>query len=475
MFPMSSPRNSLSAVALAALLAGCAATPYRTPDVQLPQQWQHAAGSRQPVTLSDRWWTRFGDPQLDSLIDAALQRNTDLAVTAWKVRNARLAAGNAAGKLWPQPSGNLSASRQMPLNGDRSNSNSVSAALDVSWEIDLWGKLAAQQRMADWEAVATDHDREAAAQALVATVAKSYWQLAVLDRKLASQQASLDVARKTLELVQVQYKAGATSGLEVAQAMQNLASQQSTQAALVQQRNEQRNALSILFDAPPEALPAAAQQPRLPDMAMLPELAAGLPAELLARRPDLQAAEARLRSSLANVDATRTSYYPTLSLTGTLGTGSSALSGILSNPVATLGAGLALPFLRIGEMQRNTAIAQGSYEQAILNFRKTLYSALSDVENALSARTQLQLQETAAQQVATQARRAEELNGVRYRAGAVALKLWLDAQESRRSADLALLDAQLNRAVNVVNLYQVLGGSPVMPPVPAQTPPARGA
>ena len=191
---------------------------------------------------------------------------------------------------------------------------------------------------------------------------------------------------------------------------------------------------------------------------------------MLGRRPDLQAAEMRLRESLANVYATRTSYYPTLTLTGTLGSGSASLANVLGNPVATLGAGLVLPFLKFGEMQRNTAIAQSSYEQAIISFRKTLYSALADVENALSNRTQLQTQEARLTESLAQARRAEELTRIRYRAGAVAMKTWLDAQETRRTAEMALLDVQLNRADNLVTTYQALGGAPVLQAVPVGGP-----
>ncbi len=138
---------------------------------------------------------------------------------------------------------------------------------------------------------------------------------------------------------------------------------------------------------------------------------------------------------------------------------------MLANPVATLGAGLVLPFLKLGEMQRNTAIARNSYEQAVVNFRQTLYAALADVENALSARTQLQQQAHQQAIALEQAQRAEQLTEVQYRAGAVALKDWLGAQEKRRAADLSWQSVQLARAINQVTLYKALGGSPVLPAV----------
>ena len=461
--------TTIAAACAAALLAGCANTPYQQPALNLPAQWQHAAeGQTQTAadaTYGDRWWTAFGDEQLNTLIDLALQRNNNLAAAAYTVRNAQLEAGNAAGDRLPTPSAGLNYNRSRELTGAENTNRSYNANLGVSWEIDLWGKLAAAQRRAEWEARATEQDRQATAQALVATVATIYWELATLNHKITSQQQSVTTAAKTLELAQVQHQAGAISGLGVAQARQTEASQRAMLADLEQQRVEKRNALAILFDAPPEQLPEAAHNPHLPDLAQLPPVPAGLPASILARRPDLQAAEQRLRKSLVHVDVVRTSYYPTLSLTGALGGSSTSLSNVLANPVATRGAGLALPVLRLGEMQRNTAIARNSYEQAIIHFRQTLYAALADAENALSARTQLQQQSDQQAIALEQAKRAEQLTEVQYRAGAVPLKTWLDAQESRRSATLAWQNVQLARAINQVTLYKALGGSAVLPAV----------
>lgn len=266
-----------------------------------------------------------------------------------------------------------------------------------------------------------------------------------------------------MQLVQVQHKAGAASGLELAQATQSHANQLAAATTLAQQRTELRNALAILFDAPPGQLPDAAQHPQLPNMAALPAITAGLPAEILSRRPDLRAAELRLQASLAQADIARTSFYPTLSLTGSLGSSSAVLSQALSNPIGALGLGLALPFLNLGEMQRTTAIARNNYEQAAINFRQTLYQALAEVDNALSARIQLQQQEAQLQEALAQSQKVKTSSEARYRAGATPLKNWLDAQESNRNAQRTLLDAQLARLTNLVTLYQALGGSAALP------------
>ena len=470
---------AMTPLVLALLLAGCAGTrsDYQTPAVALPAAWQQAVAPAQAAELPERWWRQFNDPALDQLIETALTRNNDLAAAAWRVRQAQLQAGIAATSLAPSLGASVSSNASRRLDGDgNATVRSSGATLSASYEVDLWGRVARTRDAAEWAARATQQDLEAAAQALAGTAAGLYWQLAYVQQRLDSGGDSLAYALRTQELVRVQYAAGAVSALELREAEQTVASQRAVLAQLEQLRVETRNALALLMDGPPgvatpgvatpgvatpgdeapaQLLPSAPT--RLPETA-LPLVAAGVPAELLARRPDLRAAEARLRNVLASGDATRASYYPALTLTGQLGTSSSALLSLLSNPVAALGAGLSLPFLRAREMQLSGELASAQYAEAVTNFRQTLYTALADVENALSARTQLAVQgEQLALQLAA-AREAERLYEVRYRTGAAALRLWLDAQERRRSAELAQQQNRLDQRNALATLYRVLGG-----------------
>ncbi|MFQ1063728.1 efflux transporter outer membrane subunit [Bordetella trematum] len=444
---------------LPALLAGCGllTTPYEAPEVRTPSRWQAPEPAAAPQGVA--WWRNFQDPVLDGLIEAALARNNDLAAAALRVQRARLQAGLAQADLYPTLSGNVSASRSRNLSGERRHTRNNTTELAASWEVDLWGKLARTRDAAEWEAEATEQDREAAALSLIGTTATLYWQTGYLNQRLRNSDESTAYARRTLELVEVQYAAGAVSGLEVAEARQNLASQQAARTDLAQQRVEAINGLAILFDGPPDRI--MADPPRLPD-GPIPGVQAGLPAQLLARRPDLRAAEARLRAALARSDATRASYYPPLSLTGSLGTASQSLGNLLANPVATLGAGLALPFLQWQQMALNIRISRKDYEILVTEFRQTLYQAMADVENALSARQYLAEQAILLQQALAAARQAEQLYETRYRAGAVALRVWLDAQERRRQAEVALDENQLARLRNQVQVYQALGGDAVV-------------
>lgn len=511
-------RLSATTLLCAALLGACS-TPYQRPDLQLPAQWMYegaqganvtkasdASGSSKQSdahivqhTLQDRWWAALGDARLNELVELALARNNDLRAAGWRLRNARLAAGNAWGNRLPTLNASGSASASRNLKQDRGMGTGAGAAaggtspasgtdwqrrysatVGINWELDLWGKLASQHRAAEWEAAATWQDRQATAQALVANVLGTYWQLAVAEQKWVTQQESLQRAHKTLQLAQVQYEAGAISGLDLAQAKQTLARQQAAAEQIAQQRTELQHALAILFDLPPgqlnqlPQLGEAARQPQLPPLAAMPAVAAGVPADVLGRRPDLQAAELRLRATLARGDAVRASYLPGFSLTSSVGSASTALKNVLSNPALSLGLGVALPFLNVGEMQRNLQTSRNNYELAVVNFRQTLHKALAEVENTLSARQHLQQQWQYQQQAHAQAKRAEQLTAVRYRAGAISLKHWLDAQEALRNAALAEQEANLARLQNHVALMQALGGSPVLPDV-ADTTAAQAA
>jgi len=457
-FPRVFAQRALLLGVVASLGACATAGVYQRPDVAVPAQWQQSQAAAPEATvsaLSASWWEVFGDPTLNQLVDAALARNNNLAVAAVRVRRAQLLAGLASSARLPSINAGVNASASRALDGgDTTRNNGVSVG--ASWELDLWGRLAAQRDVAEWEAKATEEDRQAAALALVGTTAQLYWQVAYLNQRIEASEQSVAYARKTLELVQAQHRAGSVTGLEEAQAAQTLASQEAGHTQLLQQRVEARNALAILFDGPPGVTLDEAK--RLPDGA-LPVIKAELPASLLTRRPDLRAAELRLRRTLASVDATRRSYYPTLSLTGSLGSSSSSLSNVLSNPIGTLGAGLALPFLQWRDMQRNIAVSQADHEAAVIEFRQSWYEALADTENALSARTQFDRQAEQLDIALSMAQRAERLSELRYRAGAVSLKTWLDAQETRRAAENNLAQNRLNRLNNLVVLFQSLGGS----------------
>ena len=467
MTAMTAYRSLLLPLALATALAGCA-TPGANPaaDIRVPAGWGQHTPPTEPQSLevtapatdiaADAWWAGFNDAGLNALVDQVLASNTDWAVAGLRLQRARLQAGLASADLWPSANGSMGVSGNRQLDTGDDWSENYSASVSIGWELDLWGKLRAQRDIARWEAAATEADLQNTALLLIGQTTELYWQLGYLNLAIRSGQANLERLQRINDLVGVQYRAGAVSMLEVRQAAQNLEAQKSTQSQLEQQRVEARNALTVLLDGQPWPVE---REPQDLDGFAVPSLQAGLPAQLLARRPDLRAAELRLRQALAQIKVTATSYYPSLSLSGSVGGSSTDLGNVLSNPVASLGAGLSLPFLKFRQMQLNIESSDLAYQIAANQFRDTLYSALAEVDNTLSAREKLAVQLAASQASYAHALEIERLYEVRYRADATDLRNWLDAQQTRRSAELSLAQARRSVLVNQVSLYKALGGS----------------
>lgn len=465
------PMQTVLAGSLALLLSACASTghyqvdaptvpaAYGRGDAQINAPTEASVDSTEVARTDvrqDTWWTGFQDPRLDRVIARALQANTDLASAGLAVQRARLQAGLADNNLWPQPSGSVSSSGSRAIDQSADWNRASSAGVSLQWEIDLWGRLRAQRDIAQWEAQATEEDLQNTALLVISDVATQYWTLAFLNQSITAGQANLERLERTRDLVQARFDAGAVSRLEVRQASQSLEAQRSAQSALEQQRVVARNALTVLLDGQPWP---QADEPQVLESVGSPPLAEGLPAELLGRRPDLRAAELRLRNSLKNIKVTATSYYPALSLSGGVNSSATSLSDVLRNPVATLGAGLSLPFLNIRQAQLDTKVAGTDYQIAANSFRSTLYTALSEVDNALSARTQFATQVAASQASYDEAVEIERMYEVRYRVGATDLRTWLEAQQTRRDAELSLASIKQRQLINDVTLFKALGGS----------------
>jgi NodT family efflux transporter outer membrane factor (OMF) lipoprotein len=445
--------NLLPLVCVSTVLTSCGTmrTNYTRPTVNVPERYAHSDDTAKGAL--DGWWKGFDDSNLNTLIDEALKENNDLALAALNVRAVQLQMHLAV--INPTVAAGYTDDVTRPLTGSAPTTRFHSLTASVGYEIDLWGQLQATRDAAAWELRATEQDRQSAAMILIGTTIDLYYQLAALNYQIMQGEAGIASARQSFEIVNIQVGAGAASKLEIAAVQQNLAAQQAAQASLVEQRVEARNALTVLLNG--TALPESAERLAIP-LSPPPAVASDLPASLLGRRPDLRAAELRLRETLAQADAARLSFYPNLSLTGSLGTASTGVAELISNPLESVAIAISAPFIQINEAKFTSELARIQYKKAVLNFRKTLSQALVDVDNALSARTQLALEGRRLEQALEATKITERLTEVRYRAGAVALQQWLDAQAARRVADIALVVNRLNRMRNHVTLCQALGG-----------------
>lgn len=451
-------RRSLLATTMAlVLLTGCATrTPFEKPAAALPDHWVHGAAAAMAAqsVLAVQLPPAFAhDEQLQALLAVIADSSRELAATALKVRKAQLQAGLAGNARWPQPTAGANAQTSRPLGDGGQTIKSYGANLGLAYELDLWRRLETEHDMARWEAQATAEDRRNVHLSLLATAGSLYYQLGSLNQRVRLTEANLDNARRTLGLVEAQYRFGAASALELAEARQSLRTQQASFEQLIQQRVETRNALAVLSDG----RDLSAYEPQsLPEQGIA-TLPAGLPASLLSRRPDLQAAEIRLRRGLAAVDTARTSFYPAITLNTTAGGTSSELHNVLSNPVGTLAASIALPFINIGKARRTTAIAQADFDQAALEFQRSLLTAFAEVDNALSAGVRLSEQQSYLNAALADAVTAERLYEARYREGAVALRDWISAQDRRRQAEMAAVENRYGRYGNAITSLKSLG------------------
>lgn len=440
-------------------LAGCL-TPaeYQRPEVPSGLSWptQKAHGSREHPATTERWWTAFGDPGLDALVPVVLAANNDVMAASLRMRRAGLNAGLSAEAGAPKFSGDVGGSGRMPFDRRGDASQNVQSSLALSYELDLWGKMAAARDIGNLEALASTDDLEAARLAVAAATVSTWWQLAHANQMLDSASSGLAVTLRTRDIVETMRTAGTASDLEYYEITQALEAQRASQELLKRDRDVLRNRLVDLLNGRASPL---AEPKRLPQ-GKLPELAPGLPASLIGRRPDLRAAETRLRAALRRTDETRASFYPPISLTGNLGAGGKELAELVSNPVATLGTNAILPFLNMRKMDLQIRVSNVQYEEAVSSFRRTMLTALTEVSNGLSSRAYLTRQHQHLRRALDARKRAEALYETRFRAGATALRPLLDAQEGTRLATDSLMNNQLARLLNEATLIRALGGTP---------------
>ncbi len=293
-----------AALLLSSSLVGCAAmvkTPYQAPSVQVPGSFQYDTTKTKTVSVeqySDRWWTLFRDAQLNQLVNNVLERNSDLAVAGITLKQARLKADLTANQQGLRTSSKVSTGHSFDLNSGDDSSAGLSLSAGVSYELDLFGKLARQTEASKWEALATEQDLQSTGQSLIATTAKLYWQLGYLNERYATAQQSLATSQKLYQLVQTQYKAGAVSGLDLTQAEQSVQSQKASLSQIEQQLVETRTAIAVLLHEPVQQLNIQEPQ-RLPRTA-LPAIGAGLPADILSRRPDFASSRASFKKGTSN-------------------------------------------------------------------------------------------------------------------------------------------------------------------------------
>ena len=446
--------------------SGCTLGPdYARPAVPVPAAWRAVTTSEQETLANTPWWELFRDPELVRLIEIALGENKDLAIAVERIEEARSSYGFQRAERFPRldlsaSAGRAQASRvgvpAVPAGVDNEDSLYI-VACTVAWELDFFGRI---RRATEAELAllyAAEQARRAVVLTLVADVARAYVELRDLDQRLETARRTLESRREYVELAHERFAGGLTSELDWRQAE----AEQARTAALVLDFEravaQKENELSALLGRNPGAIPRGQT---LDELAVPESVPAGLPSELLERRPDVRAAEEQLAAASARIGATRALLYPRIALTGSLGQESSALGDLLNAPARawSLATNLVQPLFDAGKNRRAVEVSESQQRHALRAYERALLQAFREVEDALVGLRQAGLRRASEGQRLAAERKVLELAELRYRGGVSAYLEVLDAQRSLFGAELDASSAARDECVALIQLYKALGG-----------------
>jgi len=458
-----------AAFALALAASACTVGPnYKRPVAQLPEAYRAAAptgalAAGQPSLGDQKWWEVFQDEQLQELIRTALRQNFDVRIAAARVAEARAQLGITRADQFPQVDGSALADRErvsaspVPLPSQAFDRNVFQVAGSTRWEVDFWGKFRRATEAARATLAATEWGRRAVVTSLVAQVAEAYFALRAIDLNLDISRQTLASRQESLRLTQVRAAGGVASELDVRQAEQLVFGASAVIVDLERQAEQQENLISILQGNNPGAVPRGRT---LTDQPLIPQVPTGLPSALLERRPDIVEAEQTLVAANANIGVVRANFFPEVSLTGSGGFQSAALSSLLTGPAAffTVGATLLQPVFTAGRTRSQVELAEARRDEVLLAYQQTILESLRDVSDALIAYRRNREFRDQQQLLTRSAGDALRLTTVRYQGGASNYLEVLDADTRLFAAQLVLAQAQLNELLAIVQIYRALGG-----------------
>jgi multidrug efflux system outer membrane protein len=451
-------------------LGGCAVWPaYQRPTSELPAAWRGApAQGVSTLAVGERWWTVYGDSALDALVEEAFTHNRDLALAAARVDEARALLRVAESQVIPSIDATAQRDRTrasevspIPLPPSAIERNSYRAQLNLSYELDLWGRLRGAGDVARAELLATQAARETVRLALGADVVRSYFTLLALDEQLDATRRSLALREDNLRLQRVRHTAGLIGDFQLRQLEAEVAAAQAQLPALERSRTAEELALAVLLGRSPRAISELAvkrdSSRSEPPPPVTPE---GLPSDLLLRRPDIVQAEQRLIAANARIAVARAALFPRISLTGYLGSESTALRDLFSGPalIWQLAFGLAQPIFQGGRLFGEIDAVKAREQQALAQYQKSVQEAFREVRQALSAQTHARDIFQAESARAAALRDTLRLARIRYENGLVSQLEVLDAERNLLAADLNRADALRAQRVAVADLTRALGG-----------------
>jgi outer membrane protein, multidrug efflux system len=466
-------RRGVALVIVAALLAGCSLQPvYERPAAPVAATYPTGdayksstggSGSTALPAVDIGWRDFLTDPRLQRLVEIALVNNLDLRVAALNVAQMQAQYRIQRSAMFPQIGGfaDSSTSRtpaSLTTAGKTTVTHDYSVGLSAAWEIDFFGRLQSLNDQALQQYFATAQARKAFEILLVSEIADQYLTLLAYDDLLAVTQRTLESAETSYKLTLLLFQTGTGTELSVRQAETVVEQAKANHSAQVRGRAQAENALVLLLG---QSLPADLPPPApLSAQTILADIPAGLPSDLLARRPDIMQAEATLRGANANIGAARAAFFPTISLTGDLGTASSALAGLFKagSLAWSFLPSLTLPIFEAGKLQANLDVATLQKDINVAQYEKAIQTAFREVADGLAARGTYDDEVASLDRYTEAEQRSLDLSDMRFRNGVDNYLNVLTAQTALYNAQLTLVSARLARLTNLVDLYRYLGG-----------------
>ncbi len=460
----SAPRAGAALSVLAALLAGCVVGPdYRRPEVTSPERWRIDYAQAADVA-NTRWWEQFGDLALDQLVDEALRENRDVRIAAARVDQFIGALTTTRSQFYPQIGYGADASRSrssrvgqppIPAGGDPYYSL-YQGALNAQWQIDLFGRVRRQSEAAQAQVLASEQGRRGVVLSVVSSVAASYIGLRALDRQLEIARATAANYAQTKKIFDLRFKGGVVSQVEVSQIESQYQQALAAIPELERQIAAQENLISVLLGRSPGPIARG----KAIDELIAPAIPGDLPSTLLERRPDIRQAEQNLVAANASIGVAKSLYYPTLSLTGVLGSVSTALGDFLSSASVawSLGAGLAGPAFTFGAIEGQVQSAEAAQREALAFYQKTILGAFQETNDALVGSTRKREEAEAQARRVTALREYARLSRLRFDNGYAGYLEVLYAENELFGAELTTVRVQSERYTQLVNVYRAFGG-----------------
>ena len=455
---------ALLAAAAAFLVAGCTVGPaYRRPPVAPPAQFYGLAGQAEAASLADLpWWEVFQDPTLKSLIEEALRNGFDVRIASARVEEARARYGIAGAALVPQVGYQGQFARER-FSGFQPGAPAhvkavevITANVNASWEIDLWGRVRRLTEAAKAQYLASEEARRGVVLSLVSEVGAAYFDLRQLDEDLEIARRNTAAFHDTFDLFNRQLQGGVASALATSGAEASWANEAAVIPALENQIAAKENQLSLLLGRTPGPIPRGAP---LFGQPMRTQVPAGLPSALLLRRPDLRQSEQQLVAANANIGVAEAAFFPTISLTGMFGGLSPDLRQLLSKGQTwSIAAGLTGPIFQGGKLRSEVRVAMAQFEQARLQYEQAVTNAFGEVSSALFALQKLAAAEQERQRAVNAYQEAVRLSLLRYNSGLSAYFEVITAQESLLNSQNLLAQTRHDQLVAMVNFYKALGG-----------------